>query len=549
MRAEDLDLRELLEFEPTGGILRFAGQRALLLDAVALGLLRKELIEDLGWHAARALLSRFGYAHGWRTAETLKTAFAWDDPTEWHRAGGRLHRLQGLVVFAPVPRQPDEPPRHFAQAVWHDSFEAEQHLLLLGRAEEPVCWTLTGFASGYLSYCHGRTIHCLEERCRGRGDAFCQMAGRPAEDWPAPERQRLAVFEADSLEKTLGRVTTELRRTERRLSARRRDLQRAQVAEAAPGVVAESAAMKRVLDLARRVAVVDTTVLLAGESGVGKEVVARLIHDDSLRSPRAFVALNCAALPESLLESELFGHARGAFTGAVADRPGLFESAEGGTLFLDEVGELTPATQVKLLRALQEREVRRVGENRSRKVDVRVIAATNRDLASDVAAGRFRADLFYRLRVIDIHVPPLRERREDVLPLARAFLAEAARRTRCRVAGFTPAAADRLLRHPWPGNVRELHNAVEHAVVLARGTRAEVADLPEDVREALAGRRGVRGGRTLAEVERDHVLAVLDEVGGHRLKAAAALGIGPATLYRKLRAWGAGPPARDQKKV
>jgi hypothetical protein len=461
MRAEDLDLRELLDFVPQGGRMRFAGQRTALFDVLAFGLLRKELVSGLGSAAARAVLTRFGYAHGWRTAESLKTAFPWDSALEWQRASGRLHQLQGLLTYEPVPRPPGAAPRHFAQAVWHESYEAEAHLTLLRVTSEPVCWTLCGFASGYLSFCHGRAICCIEERCRARGDAFCQMAGRPSADWDEEARSNLVYFQPDALAHALAHVSRKLRGTERRLASRRQELARVHVREAEPGLVAESAGMRAALDLARRVALVDSTVLLSGESGVGKEAIARVIHGHSARALRPFVAVNCAAVPEALLESELFGHTRGAFTGANQDRPGLFEAASGGTLLLDEIGDLPPATQAKLLRVLQERELRRLGENRTRPVDVRVLAATHRDLPAEVAAGRFRHDLFYRLRVIELRVPPLRERREDVLPLARAFLTEVSARTRCKVTGFTPGAADQLLRWGWPGNVRELQNVIE----------------------------------------------------------------------------------------
>ena len=243
-------------------------------------------------------------------------------------------------------------------------------------------------------------------------------------------------------------------------------------------------------------------------------------------------------MPEALIESELFGHVRGSFTGATQDRVGLFESANGGTLLLDEVGDLPLAVQVKLLRVLQEREFRRVGENRTRHVDVRLLAATHRDLAGEVAAGRFRQDLYYRLRVIEIRIPPLRERRDDILPIARQVLAETALRMKLPVSGFTPAAADQLLRWGWPGNVRELQNVVERALVLARGTRVELEDLPDEVRTATPG-IGAPGiapaARTLADVERAHILSVLESVDGNRTKAAAILDIGSATLFRKLK--------------
>jgi len=535
MRAADLDLRELLQFEPTGGVIRFGGQRALLFDAVALGILRGELIRMLGVGGARGVLTRFGYAHGWRTAETLKSAYPWDDDGEWKRAGGRLHTLQGLLVVEAKARASDSGPEPFAESIWHESYEAEQHLLHLGQAEEPVCWTLTGFASGYLSYANGREIYCIEDRCRGKGDAVCQIVGRLREDWGDSITPHLPFYEKKCLDAALAHVTDELKRIEQRLRARKKELGRVALALDTSGIVAQSEAMQRVLDLARRVAKVDSTVLVTGESGVGKERIARLIHQESMRTAGPFVAINCGAVPETLLESELFGHAKGAFTGASQDRPGLFEAANGGTLLLDEIGEVPPAMQVKLLRTLQEREVRRVGENKNRQVDVRVIAATNRDLVAEVNAARFRQDLFYRLRVVELRVPPLRERREDLLPLARVFLAEVGARTGRRATGFTPRAANQLVRYSWPGNVRELENAVERAVVLARASRIDLDDLPEEVGRALPNAYAPGDVRPLEEVERDYILAVVHANDGNKAQAAEQLKIGTATLYRKLK--------------
>jgi DNA-binding NtrC family response regulator len=537
MHATDLDLRELLDFQPTGGVIRFAGDRALLLNTVALGLLRRELVESFGLVTARGILTRFGYAHGWRTADALRQQFEWDSEREWQLAGGRVHQLQGFLIYEPAPRTGDAPPP-FAQAVWRDSYEAQEHLAQLGPASEPACWTLAGYASGYLSRVAGRRILCFEEKCVAKGDACCLMVGRPEEDWqncPTADRR---FFDRMCLDEALKDVTDRLKSAEQRLAARKRQLARVKVDEAATGIVARSERMERVLDEARRVARVDSTVLITGESGVGTEAIARFIHDESERAARPFVAINCAAVPEALIESELFGHVRGAFTGATQDRIGLFESANGGTLLLDEVGDLPMPMQVKLLRVLQERELRRVGENRTRHVDVRVLGATHRDLAGEVAAGRFRQDLYYRLRVIEIRIPPLRERRDDILPIARKVLAETAARMKVPVNGFTPAAADQLLRCGWPGNVRELQNVVERALVLARTNRIEVEDLPDEVRRSEPG-TGAPGiapsSRTLADVERDHILGVLESVGGNRTKAAALLGIGPATLFRRLK--------------
>jgi DNA-binding NtrC family response regulator len=542
VRATDLDLEELLQVDPAGGILRFGSERVLLLDAVALGLLRRELIETLGAAGARAALTRFGYAHGWRTAENLKNAFPWDSEQEWRLAGGRLHTLQGLVrVVAPTLGPTEITPTTVYHWVWEDSYEAEQHVLHLGRAEEPVCWTLTGFASGYSSRAYGRDVYIVERECRGMGAPVCRLEGRPIEGWGDAIAPHLPYYQETRLDATLAHLTEQLKRTERRLRARRRELRGGDGGAGDAGsLIAKSEATRRILELAERVAQVDSTVLLTGESGVGKERIARFIHQRSARTAGPFVALNCGAVPESLLESELFGHVRGSFTGATQDRVGLFEAANGGSLLLDEIGEVPPVMQVKLLRVLQEREIRRVGENHNRPVNVRLLAATNRDLVSEIRAARFRQDLYYRLRVVEIRVPPLRERREDILSLARAFLDDAAERTARKVTGFTPAAAQRLLTYPWPGNVRELGNAVERAVVLTRKSRVDVEDLPPEIGLAVPEPLAVADVRTLAHVERDYIASVLRAVGGNRAQAAAKLGIGTATLYRKLKRFGPG---------
>jgi transcriptional regulator with PAS, ATPase and Fis domain len=545
MKVADLDLLELLSFDPRGGVIHFGGQRALILDALALGLLRSELIRTLGMAAARGILTRFGYAHGWRTAESLKTQFPWDDEDEWRLAGARLHTLQGLVVNTPAIQDPGASRQLPLEAIWHDSYEAEQHLLHLGQADEPVCWTLTGFVSGYTSYAYGRQAYAMEDKCRGKGDAVCRVVGNFREDWGDGLAALLPFYETATLDATLAHLATELRRIETHLHARKKELGSSAVnVDVASGLVARSAAMQKILELARRVAKVDTTVLITGESGVGKERIARLIHNDSTRTGGPFVAVNCGALPENLLESELFGHAKGAFTGAAQDRPGLFEAANRGTLFLDEIGEVSQAMQVKLLRTLQEHEVRRVGENKTRSIDVRVLAATNRDLVAEVSAARFRQDLYYRLRVVEIRVPPLRERRDDILPLAHRFLVSAAERMQRNVTAFSPGATHRLLRHSWPGNVRELENAIEHAVVWSQTSHIDVDDLPDELALATAAPQATCDVRPLEEVERDYILAAVRANDGNKARAAEQLAIGQATLYRKLRQYESGKPNR-----
>ncbi len=529
---EAWEFQNLVEFERASGEIRVAGNRMLVWDAAAFGLLRKELIQMLGARAARTLLTRFGYAHGRHLAEVIMRRFPNAGLELWGQLGPELFRLQGLLKRRDLPAGGPLS----AEGVTIDySYEAEQHLLHMGQSDGPVCWTVAGLASGYASRCLGASAFAFEDRCVGKGDPACHLILRKAEDLDESQRAQLTFFETDSLDRSVGEIAEALRQTEQKLRARRREL--ARMTPEIPdmgGIVACSSAMRLVLNVAERVAHVDSTVLIAGETGTGKEVVARLIHEKSPRASAPCIAINCAAVSQSLLESELFGHVRGAFTGAAHDRIGLFEAAHGGTLFLDEIGELPAPTQAALLRAIQEREVRRVGENAPRRIDVRVVAATNRDLAHDVEDGRFRKDLYYRLRVVELKLPPLRERQEDIIPLARLFLSRRAVGPR-RVLGFSPAAADQLVRYSWPGNVRELENAVERASVLAQGSLVEPGDLPEEVRVAAPAPNLTAGVRKLDEIEMDYILAVLERVNGNQTQAAKMLGIGTTTLYRRLR--------------
>ncbi len=540
MRVEDLDHEELLELDPEGGVVRFAGQRALLVDAVAMGLLRKYLVENFGLTAARTVLTQFGFAHGWRMAEAMRTEFKWKSDEDWRRAGVRIHTLEGLFRVESGSKSALSKEGSMLVA----SYEAEQHLLHFGRADSPVCWTICGLTSGYISRTAGEEIYVLEDRCMGKGDAACHLFGRSRKEWGEERADELRFFESkrlkECLDVSLDRVTETLKTAEKKLREHRRALVRvAPDVEEPLGIVARSPAMRQLVDLARRVAKVDSTIIITGESGSGKERVARLVHEESTRAAGPFIAVNCGAITETLLESELFGHVRGAFTGANQDHLGLFEAANGGTLLLDEIGEVSPGMQVKLLRALQEREVRRVGDTRSRSVDVRILAATNRDLADAVASTAFRQDLYYRLKVVELHVPPLRDRRDDILPLARVLLADAAIRMKRKISGLAPGAADQLLRYEWRGNVRELENAMERAVALARSTRVELDDLPEEVRQASLGPIATAGAvRPLHEIEKGYILAALELNGGNQTRTAEQLQIGSATLYRKLKSYG-----------
>jgi len=303
-------------------------------------------------------------------------------------------------------------------------------------------------------------------------------------------------------------------------------------------LIGKSKPMQEIFDLIRRISGTASNVLITGESGTGKELVAKALHYNGPRKDHPFVPVNCAAIPEQLLESELFGHVRGAFTDAKGDKAGLFEEANGGTLLLDEISELPMSLQAKLLRVLQDKEIRRVGANQSHKVDVRVMAASNSDLAEEIKQHRFRADLFYRLNVIHIILPPLRERRNDILPLAYHFLKKYQNETGKQVTGISEPALSYLLRYPWAGNVRELENAIERAVILARGELI----IPEDFPSTITGgqddyvtlEKALKEQMTLEELEFEYISKVLKHTGGNKYKAAQILGIDRKTLYRKL---------------
>ena len=549
MKIEDLNIRELFDFDPENGMVRFASQRAVIIDATAIGSLRKELVEHFGVTVARGLLTRFGYVHGWRMAEAVRDHFKWDDEDQRHRAGAHIPMFEGMYCLQPETSGP----MSVAGLVLASSFEAEQHVAHLGRSDVAVCWTICGLLSGYLSRTTDLEIFVLEENCIGRGDAACHLLGRTRKAWGNERSAELEFFHLENLDQwldsSLHLVTTSLKTVEKKLRERMRVLARILPdIDETTGIIARSPTMHRVVDLARRVAMVDSTVLITGESGTGKELIARFVHEQSARARGPFVAINCGAITDSLLESELFGHARGSFSGAVRDRIGLFEAANGGTILLDEIGEVSMAMQVKLLRVLQEREIRRIGENQSRPIEVRVIAATNSELTKAIAASTFRMDLYYRLNVVELHVPPLRERHDDILPLARILLANAAKRFKRPITGLSPRAADQLLRYSWPGNVRELENAMERAVALSRVKRLEFEDLPEEVRQAIAIPALTGSIRSLGDVEKEYILSVLARNDGNQTQTADVLGIGTATLYRKLKSYGVGAGKRGPSK-
>ncbi len=310
-------------------------------------------------------------------------------------------------------------------------------------------------------------------------------------------------------------------------------------------IIGKSRPMKELVEMMSMVAPSEATVLITGESGTGKELIAKSIHYNSQRKDRPLVVVNCAALTETLLESELFGHEKGAFTGADKRREGRFKQADKGTIFLDEIGETSPAMQAKLLRVIQEREIQRVGGEETLSVDVRILAATNRNLEDDVKEGKFREDLFYRLNVVTLRIPPLRERQDDIPLLAQHFLEKYAKKNNKRVKGFSPLAMDMLLKHAWPGNVRELENVIERAVILLPDEHITEKELPTTVTESYTKKKGwvspppqVAANRPLEEIEKEAILATLEDCGGNKSETARRLGINRKTLHKKLKVYG-----------
>ena len=536
MKASDLKLEELVNFSE--GRLHLHERRLVLHDIHAFAQYRKDLLDMIGWEQTRRILTRFGYFWGHADAAAMKRIFQWDSLREWIMAGPRLHAMQGVVKPQVKLLDIDESTGTFKmEVIWRDSSEAEEHLAAIGMSDEPACWMLVGYASGYCSFCMDKDVYFVETKCCAAGASLCRAEGRDLTSWGDEINPHLPFFKADDIHGKIMRLTEELKKKTRELERRSQNIEALPPTHTAPFVEVHSKSFCRVLELAQRVARYDAPVLITGESGVGKELMARYIHLLSSRSKKGFLAVNCGALPETLLESELFGHKAGAFTGAVKDRAGLFEEADKGTLLLDEIGDVSLTMQVKLLRVLQEQEIMRVGESRTRAIDVRVIAATNRDLTAAIRDSGFREDLYYRLAVVEIEIPPLRERREDILPLARHFLQQLTKKLKLPLLTLDSRCVDLLQEYAWPGNVRELKNAIERAAILAKTDRIVPELLPPTVLRSRSFGSDVLHSptATLAEVEKRHIQLVLDATGGNKTQAAKILGIGPTTLWRKLK--------------
>lgn len=454
------DLASRLRFSLRDGRIWLDTQRVTLIHLSTLNSLRMELMTSLGIIKAQGFLTRMGYESGTRDAKLARKLRPNHTIKEAFLVGSQLRALQGVSAMKSVKLEMDTASGHFyCEFSWSDTFEEEAHTSVYGISEAPVCWMQVGYASGYASTFTGQTILFKEVECGGCGDQECHIIGKPLAEWDDIDDELRALQSEDFTNQFSDRKKI------RSISAtpakgHRGDTKWHEMIGVSTGFVTAC-------HLLKKVAPTSATVLFLGETGVGKEQFARTLHNIGPRANKPFIAINCAALPENLIESELFGVEKGAFTGAIRSRPGRFERANGGSLFLDEISTLSIHAQIKLLRVIQEREIERVGDIAIRKVDVRLIASSNVDLWKAVEAGDFREDLLFRLNIFPIHIPPLRDRKDDIPLLMDHFLRLYAKRHNRPVVGLMEDAIDVLYEYDYPGNIRELENLIERAVILA----------------------------------------------------------------------------------
>lgn len=542
------DLTEQIHFHSSEGKIWFGEQRMLLMNLTSLAAFRREIVNSMGTERAKGFFLRLGYLSGLKDAELARKLRPHCSELDIFLAGPQLHSLKGMVKVVPLEIDLDQETGDFyGRLEWIDSWEVEICKTELGQMKEPACWVLLGYACAYTSSFMGREIIFREVSCRGCGDETCMIEGKPAEEWPDAE-EFSRYFKTDPM-------IEELYDLQEQLNSLRSTLQRQQGQYYGIG---QSASYNKVCKMIDKAAQGKVSVLLLGETGVGKEVIAKSVHVRSERSDGPFIAVNCAAIPPDLIEAELFGVEKGAYTGANQSREGRFERADGGTIFLDEVIELTPRAQATLLRVLQESELERVGDNRTRKVNVRVIAATNESLEQAVDDGRFRADLFYRLNVFPVQIPPLRDRQEDLPLLASHFLEKFHAQYDKRTLGLSDKALELCMQYRWPGNIRELENVIERGVILTDNNETISQDAlfvtpphvnPDSVEHIdndgnmRAGKPGdsgrswsdqvIKQGINLDQVEETLMKQAMEQANQNVSKAARLLGLTrPALAYR-----------------
>jgi len=556
-----------LHFNPREGTIWLEDRRMVLLHMDAFGALRQELIESVGIEGARGLLTRMGYTAGCRDAELAMKIHGRSDAVEQLlMTGAQLHALQGIVATENKHSEIDiEKGICHIEFSWRNSFEDHTHTLAYGIGKHPACWMEVGYSSGYLSTCMGKRILVREVECRSMGNDLCRCVAKPVEQWSDPEMD-LKYFEPAPVR--LQFPTETIVHTPAVVPIPARPAQLGSV-----NVIGASVPFNIIMHKIHRVAPTSATVLLLGESGVGKSAFAKEVHRQSRRADKPFIQLNCAAIPEQLMESELFGVERGAYTGASEARPGRFAMAGGGTLFLDEIGTLSMTAQGKLLRVIQTGEFESLGSAVTKMVDVRIVAATNENLHQAMKDGRFREDLFYRLNVFPIIVPPLRERRDDIPLLLEHLIRKFGNMHGKQIPGVTARALQVIFNHDWPGNVRELENVIERGVILGDDGQAlsyqhlftidssvrdythmalnelgEIseqrgdADMPAPAKEAesqalITWAEGIvgRAGTSLFDVEDTLVNAAFKAAGGNLSRAASLLGITRAQLAYRVK--------------
>ena len=550
--APKLDLSQVtphIVFSSEQGKVWLNEQRVMLFSQAALGKFRKEVYDTIGQDRCKAFFLRLGYQLGILDGELARSSGAEMPIKDRFNLGPELHALRGMVLPELQRLVVSEKGGEFiCEVVWFNSYEVEICANEMGPMDEPGCWNLTGYASGYSSALLQREIFFQELECHSCGGDRCFAVGKPAAEWDNYEQLK-RYYEPDPLLEELSKLQTTVEALKESLNE----------GDRLPNIVGSSKPFKHALEMVTKASDSKVSVLLLGETGVGKEVLARAVHITSDRADKPFIAVNCAAIPPDLIEAELFGVEKGAYTGANQSRMGRFERADTGTIMLDEVIELSPRAQATLLRVLQESEFERVGDNKVRKIDVRVVAATNEDLSVAVQQGRFRADLYYRLSAYPINIPPLRERKEDIPLFVVHFLEKYRALYNKNVLGISDRGMEMLSNYEWPGNIRELENVVARAVILAdingvismesmfpesalRPSEAKVLDpsgrlqnqiFPEGIDADGLVESLLSSGFDLVKFEETMLTSALQKTQGNISKAARLVGLSrPAFAYR-----------------
>ncbi len=532
------DLLDKIVFDSKHGQIWFDENRMLLMHTSMMGYLRKDLHQMLGLERTKHFFIRCGYQAGMRDAEVTSILRPNLNEAEAFMAGPQMHGIRGMVQVDVNELQLSHDLKQFyADFNWLNSFEAEVHLSEFGPSEEPACWMLLGYACGYSSFVMGQTIIYQEIQCVAKGDECCRIIGKPLQEWENSD-ELIRFMSPDPVSDEIIALQAELNELKKNIYTD------AENDYALFNAIGESAAYRKVCDLLIKAAGSKVAVLLQGETGVGKEAFARGIHENSQRNTSPFVAVNCACIPPDLIESELFGVEKGAFTGATQTRIGKFERADQGTIFLDEVIELSPRAQAALLRMLQEGEFERVGDTKTRKVDVRIVAATNEDLQQAVKDGRFRADLYYRLNIFPVMIPPLRERREDIPLLINHFLSRFENLYDKTLKGLSDKAKNFVMKYEWPGNIRELENLLERATLLTDHQQeiklsSLFPQLAEQEQASSSDYDHVDALFTeqfsLEKYEQQIIRTAMQKSGQNISEAARILGISRATLDYRLK--------------